>query len=271
MSEAYRHVEAIAAEAALYRKELEESRKEVNELHKEVANLKELIQALSLGAPTTLPSTQVSSPGRSWASIVSQSSLASSNTRAARAGLGLPAVTLGPRFAGEKTKALVEEPAQTREKICAALQDESTTANIDVVGINFTSSTTVKVFVDSEESSVILRQATHWLNAFPGAKLQGEQWFPIKLNDVKKESVFEESGAQREDFAGSFQDENGVTEMKKIIWLSGKKRYGSMAIYLSRQADADALLSRRIAHVLGQAAFSDTFYERQRPLRCRKC
>ena len=63
-----------------------------------------------------------------------------------------------------------------------------------------------------------------------------------------------------EDFAGSFQDENGVAEMKKIIWLSGKKRYGSMAIYLSRQADADALLSRRIAHVRGEAAFPDKFY-----------
>ena len=247
MPEAYKNLETIAAEAALYRKELEESRKEVNELHKEVANLKELIQALSLGAPTTLPSTQVSSPGRGWASIVSQSSLASSSTRAARAGLGLPAVTLDLRSAGEQTKALVEEPAQIREKIPVALQGDTTTANIDVVGIKSTSSTTVKVFVDSVGSAADLRQATDWLNAFPGAKLQGEQWFPIKLNDIKKESVFEASGAQREDFAGSFQDENVVAEMKKIIWLSGKKRYGSMAIYLSRQADVDALLSPTVA------------------------
>lgn len=43
-----------------------------------------------------------------------------------------------------------------------------------------------------------------------------------------------------------------------------------MAIYLSKQAHAEALLSRRIAHVHGEAVFSDTFYERQRPLRCRK-
>lgn len=49
MSEAYKNVEAITADAALYRKELEKSRKEVNELHKEVANLKELIQSLSVG------------------------------------------------------------------------------------------------------------------------------------------------------------------------------------------------------------------------------
>ncbi|KAJ5094907.1 endonuclease/exonuclease/phosphatase [Penicillium argentinense] len=53
MSEAYKNVEAIAAEAALYRKELDESRKEVHELYKEVANLKELIQSVSMGPPTT--------------------------------------------------------------------------------------------------------------------------------------------------------------------------------------------------------------------------
>lgn len=55
-----------------------------------------------------------------------------------------------------------------------------------------------------------------------------------------------------------------------IIWLSGKKRYGYMAIYLTTEADVQALLSRRIVHVRGEAAFSDRFYERQRPLRCRK-
>lgn len=49
MSEAYNTVEAIAADAALYRKELEESQKEVIELHKEVANLKGLIPSLSVG------------------------------------------------------------------------------------------------------------------------------------------------------------------------------------------------------------------------------
>ena len=242
-----------------------------DELHKEVANLKELIQSLSVGAPTTSPSTQGGSPGRSWASVASQSSLASSNTRAARAGFGLPAVILDLRSAREGTKTLVDDPAQAREKIRTALQDETTTAKVDIMGVKPTSKTTIKVFVDSEESVANLRRATHWLNAMPGAKLQGEQWFPIKVNDVKRESVFDTSGVQREDFLSTLQEENEVAEIKKIIWLSGKKRYGSMAIYLTTQADVQALLSRRIVHVRGEAAFSDRFYERQRPLRCRKC
>lgn len=271
MSEAYKNMEAIAAEAALYRKELEESRKEVTELHKEVANLKELLQSLSVVAPSTSPSTQFGSPGRSWASIASQSSLASSDTRAARTGLGLPAVILDLRSAGEETKTLVNDPAQIREKIRAALQDETATASVDVVGVKPTSKTSVKIFVDSEESVAKLRRTTHWMNAMPGAKLQGEQCFPIKLNDVKRDSVFETSGTLREDFLSTLQGENEVAEVKKTIWLSGKKRYGSMAVYLAKQADAEALLSRRIVHVRGEAAFSDRFYERQRPLRCRKC
>ena len=272
MSEAYaKTLTAITTENALYRKELEESRKEVHGLQKEIASLKELVQCLSVNVSSSPPSTQVSSPGRSWASIVSQSSLASSNTRAARVGLGLPAVILDLRSTGEGTKTLVDDPAQARAKIRAALQGETNTASVDVVGVKTTSKTTIKVFVDSEESVANLRRATHWLNAMPGAKLQGEQWFPIKVNDVKRESVFETSGTQREDFLSTLQEENKVTEIKKIIWLSGKKRYGSMAIYLAAQADAQALLSRRIVHVRGEAAFSDRFYERQRPLRCHKC
>lgn len=220
----------------------------------------------SLRTAVTSPST-----GRSWASIASQSSVMSSNTRTVRTNLGLPAVVLDLRAARDETKALVDDPTQTREKIRAMLKDETATSGVEVVGVKSTSRTTVKVFVDSEESVANLRRATHWLSALPGAKLQGEQWFPVKLNDVKKESVYEASGAQREDFTRIFQEENEVEQVKKVIWLSGSKRYGSMAIYLSRQADAEALLGRRIAHVRGEATFSDTFHERLRPLRCRKC
>lgn len=220
----------------------------------------------SLRTAVTSPST-----GRSWASIVSQSSVVSSNTRRVRSSLGLPAVVLDLRSANEETKALVGDPAQTREKVRTALKEEATTSNVEIVGVKSTSRTTIKVFVDSEESVAHLRRATHWLKSLPGATLQGEQWFPVKLNDVKKESVYETSGVQREDFTQTFQEENEVEQVKKIVWLSGTKRYGSMAIYLSRQGDADALLNRRIAHVRGEAAFSDRFHERPRPLRCRKC
>jgi hypothetical protein len=180
-------------------------------------------------------------------------------------------VILDLRAAEDETKALVDDPTRIREKIRTALQGETTTASIDVVGVKSTSRCTIKIFVDSEESVANLRQATQWLNALPGSKLQGEQWFPVKLNDVKKDSIFEASGMQREDFMNTFQDENKVAQVKKIIWLSGKKRYGSMAVFLTNQADAEALLRRRIVHVRGEAAFSDRFYERQRPLRCRKC
>ncbi|KAJ6150077.1 hypothetical protein N7471_001276 [Penicillium samsonianum] len=48
ISEAYKNVEAVAAEVALYRKELEESQKEVNQLHKKIADLKELVQSVTV-------------------------------------------------------------------------------------------------------------------------------------------------------------------------------------------------------------------------------
>lgn len=115
------------------------------------------------------------SPGRSWASIVSQSSVMSSNTRTVRSSLGLPAVILDLRSANDETKALVDDPAQTRDKVRAALREETATANVEVVGVKPTSRTTMKVFVDSEESVAHLRRATHWLSSLPVATLQGAQ------------------------------------------------------------------------------------------------
>ncbi|KAJ5082260.1 hypothetical protein N7532_011303 [Penicillium argentinense] len=238
MSEAYARLTAITTENASYLWELEESRNEVHELQKGISSLKELVQSLSTNASTTPPRTHVSSPGRSWASIVSQSSLASSNTRAAHTETGLPAVILDLCSAREETKTLVDGPTQMREKIRTALQGETTTVSVDIVGVKPTSQTTVKIFVDSEESVANLRQATHWLNTLPGAKRLGEQWFPIKLNDVQKTIVFVASGAQREDFARTLQDENRVGEIKKIIWLSGKKTlriYGNLPLPPSRR------------------------------------
>jgi hypothetical protein len=71
---------------------------------------------------------------------------------------------------------LVDNPTQTREKVRAILKDETATESVEVVGVKPTSQTTVKVFVDLEESVANLRRAMHWLSALPGAKLQEEQW-----------------------------------------------------------------------------------------------
>ncbi|KAJ9480867.1 hypothetical protein VN97_g12655 [Penicillium thymicola] len=61
----------------------------------------------SLRTAVTSPST-----GRSWASILSQSSVVSFNTRTVRSNLGLPAVVLDLRSASDETRALVDDPAQ---------------------------------------------------------------------------------------------------------------------------------------------------------------
>ncbi|KAJ5556699.1 hypothetical protein N7494_000614 [Penicillium frequentans] len=79
----------------------------------------------SLRTAVTSPST-----GRSWASIVSQSSVMSPSTRTVRSSLGLPAVVLDLRSANEETKALIDDPAQLREKVRAALKEEATISRI---------------------------------------------------------------------------------------------------------------------------------------------
>jgi hypothetical protein len=144
-------------ETMLALKEAAEGRQMVQELQKEVTTLTELVKTLTLNVSTTTPSVPVSSLGRSWASIVSQSSLASSNTRAARAGLGLPAVVLDLRSATEETRVLMGDPTQTREKILTAFKEDAVTESVGIEGVQWN---TVKVFVDSEDSAANLRQQT---------------------------------------------------------------------------------------------------------------
>ncbi|KAJ5982339.1 Mitogen-activated protein kinase HOG1 [Penicillium sp. IBT 35674x] len=98
----------------------------------------------------------------------------SSNTWTVRSSLGLPAVVLDLRSANDATKALVDDPAQRRGEVRAALKEETTTSNFEIIGVKPASRTTVKVFVDSEESVAHRRRATHWLKSLQGATLQGE-------------------------------------------------------------------------------------------------
>lgn len=127
------------------------------------------------------------------------------------------------------------------------------------------------MFVSSNEDVETLAEQQQWLQALPGVKLQGAQWFPVKLDEVRKSDVYNEAGQLKDDFAERFMQENGGAQTKKVRWLSGDKRFGSMVVYLSREADAQSLLSRRIVHIRGEAVFAEAYVYRNRPLRCRNC
>ncbi|KAF4232402.1 hypothetical protein CNMCM8980_004878 [Aspergillus fumigatiaffinis] len=104
-----------------------------------------------------------------------------------------------------------------------------------------------------------------------GSKAPRRTVDPRKLDEIRIPDVYDNTGLLRGDFRDCFAQENGCAQINKIHWLSGDKRYGSMAVYLSRGVDAQNLLRRRIVHIRGEAVFAEAYLYRNRPLCCRNC
>ncbi|KAJ5819476.1 hypothetical protein N7474_005067 [Penicillium riverlandense] len=206
MSEMYKKtLEAVTAEAALYRKELEQARKDIKELHQqsqteinqlqqEIVSLKELIKTLPSAVSTTPSDSQISSPGRSWASIVTGSSAISPGTKNTTSAHTLPNFTLNLRNASEETKQKLADGATAKSAIQKALRDQEDTKEINVEGVKSTPGSAVRIFLNSEEDMNTIREKPQWLETLPGAKLKGEPWYPIMVNNVRKADVFTEEG-----------------------------------------------------------------------------
>jgi hypothetical protein len=271
MSETYeKTLEAVTAEAALYRKELDQSRKEIQKLQQEITGLKALLTSLPPAAPSTLPSSQDSSLGRSWASVVTGSSAISPGTKNTTSAHTLPNIILNLRYASEDTKQKLADGATAKSTIQKALRDQDDTKAINVEGVKSTPGSAVRIFLNSEEDINTIREKPEWLESLSGAKLKGEPWYPIMINNVRKSDVFTEEGQLKGDFVETFRRENEAG-LKRIHWLSGPKAYGSMAAFLDRESDASRLLHKQIVQIRGEVSFTSEYHYRERPIRCHNC
>ena len=81
---------------------------------------------------------------------------------------------------------------------------------------------------------------------FRGGQLQGEQWYPIKINHVDRMAVMDKSKVKiQDDACEAISRENNVKIMK-LVWLSKlnpDKLHSSLVVYLSIKEEADKLLS----------------------------
>jgi hypothetical protein len=244
---------------------------EIIKLRKEVSELTEMVRKLRDDTSTGRTSQTTVNTGNSWASITTPSSALSSATRAARVDLGLPMLRLETNLATPEAVALLHDPIQLQRTISAHLRPQNETENIRIEGVKTAPGNIVKIFVDREQGVQLLRERPEWLQALHGVKIQGEQWHPIKLDEVRKTDVYDESGQERNDFREKFSQHNGGAEIKMVRWLSGGKAYGSMVVYLAKESDAKAFLNRRLVNVGGEVVFSEVFRYQLRPTRCHNC
>src|SRR5690349_15859776 len=117
-----------------------------------------------------------------------------------------------------------EKPGAVRKRIDDALQSQEATKEIKCWGIsrNPRDGHKFKVFFKDEASVQTLRENEGWLtNHFRGARLQAEQWYPVRVDSVYKGAILKDMQLNevKEEAAQMVGEENGV-QVHKIQWLS---------------------------------------------------
>lgn len=107
----------------------------------------------------------------------------------------------------------------------------------------------------------------------PGARVLRDQLYPVKIDNVNRTGVIDQTGEILPGAVEALGQENEV-QIAKISWLSRKdspKAYGSMVVYLAKAAEARRILKERYFIVAGESAYTSPFERRVGPVQCYNC
>lgn len=149
------------------------------------------------------------------------------------------------------------------------------TSGIKCRVVKSTKEHTLKLLFKTHADAMAIRKHTGWLKEnFLQARIEGEQWFPVKVDRVNKLSLKDLHDEHiHEELCKQYGRENGEVEIKRMRWLGSKPHllYGSLVVYLSRKEDADRLLHNQTMEFQGESGFTKQFIRRVTPQRCFKC
>jgi hypothetical protein len=100
-----------------------------------------------------------------------------------------------------------------------------------------------------------VRRDDYWLRThFDGATVYGEQWYPVKIDNVWKKLALDGLGCT---LVGRLNN----VEVKKMCWLGSSSVdniYGSLVIHVATKEEADRLVKEAIVNMLnGECAYLD--------------
>lgn len=253
---------------------------QLNDLNKHsatIAGMADTLARLASSIQGSAASTEMSSP-RTDASVLTNSSNSSSSANqlptisgASQPRSPPPGVTIDTRRIKDKSE--MDTATNVEKRVKEVVRATGAIKDIPVMGIQVREHH-VRVLTSTEEEAALLRTHDEWVNeVFEGARVRGEDWYPVKLDDVAKAAVIKEDGRTLQDgFAEMFCMENGVTGVMKAFWLSrGNKSTGSMAVFLAKPGDAQRMIRNRLVKVGGQVAYASEFHRVARPTRCYNC
>jgi hypothetical protein len=107
----------------------------------------------------------------------------------------------------------------------------------------------------------------------PGVRILRDELFKIRVDNVNRTAVLDETGNIRPGATEAFGSENDV-QIAKVAWLSNRdvpKAYGSMVVYLTKGTDARRLLQEGFFYAGGESGYTKMFEHRPRPEQCFNC
>ena len=272
-------IKSVLEELKASKEEIKASREEAKASRQEVKELRSWIETNSAAWTSPQPSTNSGSTPSSWPSLqVPRSGLPSQKSISPHSSASNqgPAIVASVGIDLTKVDCRKEEPSMLKKRFNNAFTETVAINRIKCTGILKSPGEAhkAKLLFKTQSDADLVRANEDWLKAhFRGARLQGEQWYPIKVDRVNRYAINDgNSWNIRQSAAKEIGEENRV-EIARMRWLSGPsdKHFGSLVVYLTKQKDAGVLLENQLMDFKGEAAFTSVFQRRQVPSRCFKC
>lgn len=254
----------IAAEITSLKEEVHHLRTQLQE--KESENRSESTESSRV---TTTPTSYASAVGKSQSTLVTTPLPTSSAPQANENG-ALYSVQINMVRVGVETYDL----PTIKKELESVWEECIETAGIKCRVVKSTKEHTLRLLFKANEDAMAVRKYTSWLKgSFRQARIEGEQWYPIKVDRVNKLSLKNlHDETVHGEICRMYGEENDV-EIKKMRWLGGKEHllYGSLVVYLSEKKYADRLLQNQTMEFKGESGFTKFFIQRIIPQRCFHC
>jgi hypothetical protein len=291
--------ESTRKEQERTRKELEATRKKLEDTREELENTrgalgsaqdelqsarKEIRSACQELEKITSAPASYASALRSPSSAATRPSITSFPTTSSispGSSASRPAVTSLPGLDLDLAKVAIQGFNKTNAggiltRVDEALSKLPATQDVRSVGItmNTKDKDRIRVLFRSERDAETARANDSWIQAhFQGARLRGEQWYPIKVDRVLKASLFQGdlTEATQETCQTVGQENQASIARIRLLSKPGPKEYGSAVFFLTRKQDMERLLTTGLLDVRGETAFPKEYERKPTPTRCFRC
>lgn len=149
--------------------------------------------------------------------------------------------------------------AEVRKHLQSCLQSHDETKAVVMKGMNKDAKKNHRYFIffhkEEDEKAARIHVGKWLLSAFPRAFIQSATTYPVKVNNVRADSIVDPMTNKVTDHACQLLAHSSGYAISRIGWLSGPgKKYGSMVVHFIEEKDADAVLGRGLLEVGGESA-----------------